>query len=340
MSEELSSYFGITVPEMNSALEYYGLTDYSDVVRSWYNGYIFGDETVVYNPWSSVLYLADAIISHPERVRSYWANSSGNGVVRRLIDIAGSKEKAQIEALMAGGTITKEINENLTYEEIDQNVENLWTFLYFTGYLTKTKDETKAVSETKTKKNDALLSEFIVPEPRGIELELKIPNSEVLYIFYTKLRNWFRDTVFSKSYDELYKALFAGDEKLITKELRRILTGSISYMDFAENFYQGFMVGVLNALSEDYAVKSNRESGNGRGDIFIYNRLEYDFSAILELKVAPNRKALSASCDEALQQIIDMDYDAELDDLGYENPVHYGIAFYGKECLVKKGMRL
>jgi hypothetical protein len=208
---------------------------------------------------------------------------------------------------------------DITYEEVDKSVENLWNFLFFTGYLKKERD---------------------IPALDGIKLEMSIPNREILYIYRRKIINWFDENIKSTKHEALLQAFLSKDTITLTKELNNLLMRSISFMDTLENFYHGFLVGVLMSFDQyTYAVKSNRESGDGRSDIFVYTLARSRFAAIIEIKIADTIEKLDKKCDEALKQIIDKNYDAELATMLFRNEgiVHYGIAFCGKRCMVKVG---
>jgi hypothetical protein len=204
----------------------------------------------------------------------------------------------------------------VTYGELFDNPHNIWNLLFFTGYL---------------KKADT--------EPAGADnfVNLSLPNEEVKSIYTNTIRGWFDTKIIKDDHTMLAKALLDCDTGKMAREINRALMDSISFFDNAENFYHGFMVGVLRELTKEYYVKSNRETGNGRSDIMVYSALDKSFAAILELKAAPTVKRLAASCDEALAQIGKNNYRAELEDLGFSNIRNFGIAFFGKECLVKMG---
>jgi hypothetical protein len=281
-----------------------------------YNGYTFGN-IKVYNPWSSVLFLDRAARHETLTLLAFWANSSGNDIVRNLIDRAGDAERKQVETLLSGGMIRQEIHLDITYEEINKNTGNLWNFLFFTGYLTLAPDKAVELAGTR------------------IWAWLSIPNGEVKAIYQNQIQGWFEDNINGKNYEAFYKALLSGDTEGMTNEINRILSRSISFMDSAENFYHGLFLGMLSGIGEGYSILSNRESGEGRSDISIQSTVNKSFAVVFELKVAQNAASLEARCDDALKQIVDKDYEAELRNDLYKNIKHYGIAFYKKECLVK-----
>jgi hypothetical protein len=311
-----ASYFGLTQEEVDQALGLYGLSDKSADMKRWYNGYLFGDQTV-YNPWSSIRYIKDARLNPTMMPVAYWANTSSNDIVRDLIDRAGEEEVEKIEALLRGETITAKIHLDITYEEVNKKMEYLWNFLFFTGYLKKVEDISK--------------------EGEGIELRLAIPDWEVRMIFKDKIRDWFYDNIEQAGHDALYEAILAGDADTMTDELNDALCCCVSYMDTAENFYHGFMMGILSGLSKKFEVRSNRENWDGRSVVTIASRGARRYAAIVELKVAAKAGRMEESCETALRQIAEKGYDRDLADRGYRKILHYGVAFCGKECLVKKG---
>jgi hypothetical protein len=248
---------------------------------------LFGTREV-YTPWSSIHVVAGWIENINRLPEPYWANTSGNEIVRKLIDRADDEAKTDLETMMAGGIISKAIHEDITYNEIYQNTENLWNFLFFTGYL-------KKVGET--------------VDARGrIIIEMKIPNKEVDIIYYNKISEWFNERITEKDLIAFFNAILAGDVETFQRELAILLAESISYMDSAENFYHGFMAGVLNRLA-GYRVKSNRESGGGRSDLVMHAPSGAIGKAIIfEFKPAKEFHDLPAKCEEALKQIEENNY--------------------------------
>ncbi|MGL5085687.1 MAG: AAA family ATPase, partial [Clostridium sp.] len=240
-------YFGFTHKEAMDLLDYYDLSNKEDTVKQWYNGYIFGDAEV-YNPWSLVKYVKDLYKNNDEYPRSYWANTSSNSIVRSLIEKADDDTKSEIEELIAGKTIVKPIHEDITYGDIDSSMDNLWNFLFFTGYLKK---------------------EWIkMDENNNVIAGLSIPNEEIKIIYKENILKWFDAGVKSRDLTKMYNAMLTGQTEDFENELVEILTESISFYDAYENFYHGFMVGTLINMKR-YIIKSNRESGKGRSDIII-----------------------------------------------------------------------
>jgi len=314
LSDSFGEYFGFTEPEVEAMLRYSQLEHKSDEMRDWYNGYLFG-ETIVYNPWSSIKYLYDVIYGKMEFPVAHWSNTSSNSIVRELVSIADDETKDEIEYLIKGETITKPVKEDIVYAEITNSMDNLWNFLFFTGYLKKVSKE--QIEET-------------------IYLELKIPNREIRYIYSRQIREWFEDRVKETDMTALYTAVLNQDIVIFEDEIINLLGESISYMDSHENFYHGLLTGVLRGI-KGYRAISNRESGNGRGDIFIKPRDLRKPAIIIEVKVADRPQHLAKYCQIALDQIEEKKYVDELVYEGYTEIIKYGMAFNGKMCMVKLG---
>ncbi|WP_315081540.1 AAA family ATPase [uncultured Clostridium sp.] len=313
LNKSYDEYFGFTQEDINKMLEDYNLRDKGALIKEWYNGYIFGDAEV-YNPWSAVRFVKDLKINNNVFPSSYWANTSSNSIVRSLIERADSVTKREIESLIEGKTIEKKVHEDITYNEMYDSMDNLWNFMFFTGYF-------KKVSERMDEEDNHYIT-------------LKIPNKEVKYIFKNKILKWFHDKVKVKDLATMYSAIFNKDAQTFQKELNAMLRQTISFNDAYENFYHGFTLGVL-ANMHDFLVKSNREAGDGRSDIFIKSLSIFEPCVILELKVCDKPKDIFKKCDEALAQIDAKNYEEELKEEGYENIIKYGISFYRKDCVIK-----
>lgn len=316
LDESYGEYIGFTDAEVKKMCEDFDLADMYPELKDWYNGYCFGQANV-YNPWSTMLYVKDHIDEHDRFPSPYWANTSSNSIVRTLIDRAGRDVKDEIEVLIRGGSIEKAIHEDVTYDEIDRGepIDNLWNFMFFTGYLKKT-------------------AERFEGQTRYVTLE--IPNQEVLYIFKTKVQNWFDKRLKERNAEPLYAAIRAKDADAVRHEITTMLQTSISYHDYYENFYHGFLAGVLYGM-ENYVVKSNRESGTGRTDIYMRPASVFETAYIFEFKIANKPAELKEKASEALQQIHDKKYDVELINDGYEDIIYYGVSFLGKDCYVVVG---
>ena len=314
LSDSFGEYFGFTESEVEAMLKYSQLEHKSDEMRDWYNGYLFG-ETIVYNPWSSIKYLYDVIHGKMEFPVAHWSNTSSNSIVRQLVAIADDETKDEIEHLIKGATITKPINEDIIYADILKNMNNLWNFLYFTGYLKKV-----------SKKQVGVQNYF----------DLTIPNKEILYIYVRQIREWFDDRIKETDLTSLYTAVLNQDIAIFEDEIINFLGESISYMDSQENFYHGFLTGILRGI-KGYRTISNRESGSGRGDIFIKPRDLRKPAIIIEVKVANRPQDLAKYCQIALDQIEQKKYIDELIYEGYTQIIKYGMAFNGKMCMIKLG---
>lgn len=286
---------------------------YADAVREWYDGYRFGDEAV-YCPWDVVNY-CDALLDSPDaRPQNYWANTSGNVMVRRFIGKADRKTRSEIERLIAGESIVKTVNQELTYNELDRSIENLWSVLFTTGYLTQ-----KGCDE----------------EGR---LELVIPNREIRELFVKQVQEWFREEscADTEKLERFCGAFLKGDAASAEELLNAYLWRSISIRDTAvrkdrkENFYHGLLLGLLQ-YENDWDTMSNAESGEGYGDILI--RTENGIGIVIETKYAEDGN-LEKGCEEALFQIENQHYDAALKKDGMKEILKYGIAFYKKNCRV------
>ena len=314
---QFDEYFGFTDSEVKEMLNYYGLMDHFDSMKAWYDGYRFGNQDV-YCPWD-VLSHCDNLRADPNaRPEDYWSNTSGNAIVRRFIDLANGKTKEEIERLIAGETILKEVRQELTYGELDNSIENLWSVLFTTGYLTQ-----RGMAE-------------------GDKYYLVIPNYEIKKLFIRQIREWFRYQTGSdrKTLDRFCNAFPDGDGALIEELFNDYLWNTISIRDTAapnekkENFYHGILLGILG-FQDDWIVKSNAESGIGYSDILIETR-KNRIGIVVEVKYAEDGN-LEAACQKALQQIEDKKYAAGLKEDGMRSIIKYGIACYKKECKVKKG---
>ena len=244
--------------------------------------------------------------------RPYWINTSSNDIVKDLIGRADRETKMQIEMLLDGGTLDIQVHEEVTYEDMHGSGENLWNFLYFTGYLTKGSEYFKESS---------------------IFLRTRIPNIEVKTIYQNTIMRWFKELVKKADFHDLYQAMEAGDTPRMTDILGSQLFQTISFYDSAENFYHGFLTGILSQ-SENYLVKSNRESGNGRSDIMVKSPSLRGRSFVLEVKVSESIDDLEKDARKAVQQIYDKKYMEELRAEGYKKIDCYGMSFYRKDCEV------
>ena len=307
------SSFGFTQDEVARTLAYYNLEHKLPEIQEWYDGYLFG-HTDIYNPWSIINYIDMARFDSDAFPRSYWSNTSANSIIRELVNEADFTTRQEIEQLLDGGVLDKPVHEDITYEDIHQSSDNLWNFLFFTGYLKKTEEYQK---------------------DEQIYIKLAIPNKEIQSIYKQTILTWFNQKVQGADTSVLIKAIEDGNCDSIASFLSEELLETISFFDYAENYYHGFLSGLLKA-SQKYMIYSNRESGLGRSDIIMKAPSVRGQAIILELKVARQYKQMETCCQKALQQIEHMAYDDALKNEGYTNIKKYGICFFHKECLVMK----
>ena len=313
MDTTYAEHFGFTQNEVDEMLAHYGLEGNRDAVRTWYDGYRFGS-TEVYNPWSVINYVNSCYNDKKALLKPYWSNTSSNSIVRTLVERADISVKQEIEALIEGKTITKPIHEDITYDDMDSTQDNLWNFLFFTGYL-------KKISERQ--------------DGEDILVEMAIPDSEVRYIYKNTVLRWFEERTKEKELSPLYESILNGDCNTMAQILSDNLMETISFYDYQESYYHGFLAGMLKNIG-NYIVLSNRESGNGRPDILLKYPSVRGKAVIMGIKIARTYQELERRCDEALKQIEDQKYEEALRQEGYSDILKYGIAFYRKECMVKQ----
>ena len=312
LDENYAEHFGFTQGEVDSLLDFYNVSSIKDDVKSWYDGYLFGD-TGVYNPWSIINYVKDTIYHNTEFPKPYWSNTSSNSIIHELVVKADSSTVQEIEHLLMGEAIEKPVHEDITYGDIHQSEDNLWNFLFFTGYL-------KAAGRS-------FHSDIIY-------LKMKIPNREIRYIYNNTIQEWFHKKTEAADFSSLYRAILSGDTETAENFLKKQLRESISFMDSAEKFYHGFLLGLLGGL-QDYRKKSNLESGSGRYDITLIPYDEQQPAVILELKRAKKFTEMENLCREALHQIDEKNYADALIEEGYPIILKYGVCFCKKSCMVK-----
>ena len=311
-SSHLNEYFGFTQADVNQILRDADLTDQAETVKTWYDGYHFGDLDV-YCPWDVMNYLRDLQRDPKAKPASYWKNTSGNAIIRSFIDYTEAGITQKLETLLTGGYIVQQIEENLTYDYLHSSEENLWSILYSTGYLTQVREE-------------ALSHEL--PEDT---VALMIPNAEIRQIFESTVKKWFSDTAQTENRKALLDATWSGDTETLTAEMNKLLRKTISYHDYREDFYHAFLAGIFTGAG--YSVESNREHGEGRSDVLIKNPRNARI-AIFEAKYARKLGDLETCCEAALKQIDERQYAKEFED-DYDSILCYGIAFYKKRCLVR-----
>ena len=308
-------YFGFTNADVDELLEFYGLSAYKDTIKDWYDGYHFGD-TDVYCPWDVINYCDELLAAPNTPPKNYWANTSGNDLIRRMLKNASLTTKNEVEELLNGGQITKRIKQELTYREVDDSIENVWSVLYATGYLTGMHVEQEAADI----------------------FRLWIPNGEIRKLFYELVEDWFREVTRSDTarISRFCAAFPAGDTDTIQEMLGDYLWDSISVRDTAvrrnrkENFYHGMLLGLLQS-QDSWLVKSNAETGEGYSDISI--QTPERVGIVIELKYADDGN-LEKACREALKQMEEKKYAQGLKRRSMKKIIRYGIAFYEKECMV------
>ena len=311
-SSHLNEYFGFTQEDVNQILEDADCQEHAADIKSWYDGYHFGDLDV-YCPWDVMNYLRDLQRNPKAKPASYWKNTSDNSIIRSFIDYRGAKISQKLETLLSGGYILQKVEEDLTYDYLHSSEENLWSILYLTGYLTQVRED-----------------DLPAPLPEDTSA-LIIPNAEVREIFETTIQKWFDESAQTWNLTTLFDAMWSGDAETLTAEINKLLYKTISYHDYKEDFYHAFLTGIL--AGSGCAVESNREHGEGRSDIVIYHP-DRPQVVLFEAKYAKTLGGLQKSCAEALQQIEDRQYAKEFED-DYDSVLCYGIAFYKKRCLVQ-----
>lgn len=313
--------FGFTDDEVMKLLLDYDRSERYPDAKEWYDGYHFGNADI-YCPWD-VINFAKKLVSDPSaRPSAFWINSSGNDMVKRFVDKADQTTRDEIEKLVAGGFVEKQLRLDLTYDEIDNTIDNLWSVLFTTGYLTK-------------------IGEVKVPDSESYAYKLVIPNKEVREVFILQIQEWFKAVV-TKDDDTmklLSRAILDKDEKQIARQLNIVMSRMISILDtkapdaMKENFYHGLLLGLLRGSNPDWLIKSNRESGDGFSDILIEPE-DPDAGIVIEVKYAKEMKELDAACEAAMAQIQNKRYDETLRDEGRCDILAYGIAFCRKRCRV------
>lgn len=307
--------FGFTEAEVKQMLADYQLEDHLQEIKEWYDGYRFG-AAEVYCPWDVINYVDLLRYDAKARPQAYWINTSGNALVKIFIDKADKSTRAELERLVNGEAIEKHLRLDLTYDEIEQSIENLWSVLFTTGYLTQA-----GMTDDGAYK-------------------LIIPNKEVREVYKLQIQDWFKRTVFSKTeqLEAFWQAFASGDAKGVEKYLNRTLSNTISLFDVKgsekekENSYHLFLAGLLIGNAE-WLVRSNREAGDGFADIIVETD-DPDAGLVIELKSVGKISELTDACTAAMQQVKERHYDAYLRDEGREDIWAYGIAFYKKRCMV------
>lgn len=306
-------YFGFTDKEVKEILQYYKVPEAFEQTKKWYDGYRFGN-TDIYCPWDVINHCRALKVEPDATPQPYWINTSGNYIVKRFIEKANQQTRREIEQLIEGKAIQKEIRLELTYNELDSTIENLWSVLFATGYLTQQE------------------------KPQGRTYSLIIPNESIRQIFIEQIQEWFKETTRKDEnrLKDFCKAFEEGNAEAIEQQLNDYLMKTISIRDTfttkKENFYHGVLLGLLS-YDPDWYITSNTESGDGYSDIMIEAE-QARTGIIIEVKYAENIKMLDKACEKALKQIKEKHYDQKLEEEGYETILNYGIACYKKRCKV------
>ena len=310
-------YFGFTDAEVRQMLEYYGFSGQYDSVKEWYDGYMFGN-LGIYCPWDVINYCGDLRDGSVTEPQNYWVNTSSNDIIRRFLSKADAAARDEIELLINGGHVKKMVHQELTYRDLDSDIDNLWSILFTTGYLTQDEEDEEGISS------------------------LVIPNREIRWIYVQQIRKWFKDESRkdTQKLENLRRAFEENNTAAIEKEFAFYLRKTISIRDtnvkkeMKENFYHGVLLGLFGNM-DGWKVKSNAESGDGYSDISVEVE-DQEIGIVIELKYAENA-AFDSACREALEQIHDNHYEEALADDGMTTIYRYGIACYKKRCRVVSG---
>ena len=309
-----NEYFGFTDAEVRQILEYYGFLDQYGAVKEWYDGYLFGS-LGIYCPWDVINYCGDLRDGSVTEPQNYWVNTSSNDIIRRFLSRADAAARDEIELLINGGHVKKMVHQELAYRDLDSDIDNLWSILFTTGYLTQDGEDEEGISF------------------------LAIPNREIRWIYVQQIRKWFKDESRkdTRKLENLRRAFEGNDTVAIEKEFASYLRKTISIRDTSvkkemkENFYHGVLLGLFGNM-DGWKVKSNAESGDGYSDISVEVE-DQEIGIVIELKYAENA-AFDSACKEALKQIYDNNYEEVLADDGMKTIYRYGIACYKKRCKV------
>jgi len=307
LDEDFSEYFGFSEEEVKEMLSVANRKDKADVIKEWYDGYVFGD-SFVYCPWDVINYMSALKKRKDAKPKNYWKNTSHNGILLTFVKRTDFKVKSKFEILMNGGTIIQTISDDLTYDTLHSSEDNLWSVIVMTGYLTKAN-----------------------AEEEGEIVSLKIPNREIASIFEDTVVKLFKDTIDHSAQKSMIEALWNGDEQGAAKVISDFLWKTISYNDYHEDYYHAFLAGIFVGLG--YEVESNKEKGLGRPDIILKDD-DNRRVIIVEAKKSRKEADMDKDCDEAIKQIIVEKYAKGL--YGYTQILCYGISFFQKQAKVKR----
>ena len=318
MNVKYSECFGFEEFEVRKLLGYYGLEHKFESIKRWYDGYLFGN-TEIYNPWSIMCYIDDLLTDPDEHPKANWINTSSNSIIRSLIEQSDSETRSVIERLMNGGSVVTHIKETVTYGDLKDGSENIWSFLLFTGYL-KIKELISSGEET----GEPAVYSLVIPN-----LEIKSCYSDIIIQYFETYKR-------AVNKNELYTALLSRDAAGFAAQITGLLKRSISFYDHTEAFYHGLISGLLSG-NVYYKLESNREAGSGRSDLILYQQDSAVNAVIKEFKVCRGNEPADTAAKRALKQINDLDYAAEAVSRGYKNIIKYGVAFKDKICFAVAG---
>ena len=313
LGPEYGDAFGFTEAEIQEMLAYYELEGKFPELKDWYDGYLFGKKEI-YNPWSIINYVKTAVADPYYFPKPYWSNTSSNSIIRELVEEADEETRGEIEQLLAGETLEKPVHEDITYGDIHESKDNLWNFLYFTGYL-------KSCGQRY--------------DGETTFVKMAVPNTEIRTIYKNTVRTWFDKKLKGDDRRPLIQAIEEGDCAAIEDFISGQLRDTISFFDDQENYYHGFLTGLLKGAG-NYRMVSNRESGDGRLDIALEENKFRGRGVILEIKVTKDIRQMEAKCREALEQIETNRYEDGLRSDGCDPILKYGVCFFKKGCMVVK----
>lgn len=313
LSNKYSESFGFVQSEVDELMEYYNIEEKSQLMKKWYDGYLFG-KSEVYNPWSVLNQTKEWFDDKDILAMPWWANTSSNNIIRTLIGQADDETKGIIENLIHGGSVETVLKETVTYGDLTENNENIWSFLFFTGYL-----KIKEIVKTGELTGEPTIYSLVIPN-----LEIKSCYTDIIIQYFE---------IYKKAInkDNLYKALLGRNAQDFAEQITDLLRKTISYYDSTESFYHGLISGLLSG-NVYYKVESNRETGDGRSDLVLYQQDVAQNAVILEFKVCGKNETADEAAKRALKQINDRDYASKAREDGYKNIIKYGVAFKGKMC--------
>lgn len=313
LSNKYSESFGFVQSEVDELMRYYNIEEKSQLMKKWYDGYLFG-KSEVYNPWSVLNQTKEWFDDKDILAMPWWANTSSNNIIRTLIGQADDETKGIIENLIHGGSVETVLKETVTYGDLTENNENIWSFLFFTGYL-----KIKEIVKTGELTGEPTIYSLVIPN-----LEIKSCYTDIIIQYFE---------IYKKAInkDNLYKALLGRNAQDFAEQITDLLRKTISYYDSTESFYHGLISGLLSG-NVYYKVESNRETGDGRSDLVLYQQDVAQNAVILEFKVCGKNETADDAAKRALKQINDRDYASKAREDGYKNIIKYGVAFKGKMC--------